>query len=135
VNLSYDVNSLFGAGYDWRLSMTALQDRDGYFTRLRKTIEGGVASNGGKAGIVGEKIKLHHNAATQRNATQHNATQHNATQHNTTTNTKPFSTTVAHSLGNTVFRGFLNWLKSEFLIEAMVETKASEFSFRLRSTA
>ena len=84
VNLSYDVNSLFGAGYDWRLSMTALQDRDGYFTRLRKTIEGGVASNGGKAGIVGEKIKLHHNAATQRNATQHNATQHNATQHNTT---------------------------------------------------
>ena len=31
--VGYDSNMLHAAPYDWRLSPTALQERDGYFTR------------------------------------------------------------------------------------------------------
>ena len=42
----YDVNTLHAAPYDWRLSPHALQERDGYFTRLKASIETMVSLHG-----------------------------------------------------------------------------------------
>ena len=38
--VGYDTNSLNLAAYDWRLSYYNLEVRDGYFSRLKTTIEG-----------------------------------------------------------------------------------------------
>ncbi|KIJ65858.1 hypothetical protein HYDPIDRAFT_109905 [Hydnomerulius pinastri MD-312] len=38
--VNYDTNNLHLAPYDWRLSMWNLEERDGYFSRLKTTIEG-----------------------------------------------------------------------------------------------
>ncbi|PIL36292.1 hypothetical protein GSI_01955 [Ganoderma sinense ZZ0214-1] len=38
--VGYDTNNLHLAPYDWRLSFFNLEERDGYFSRLRATIEG-----------------------------------------------------------------------------------------------
>ena len=37
--VGYDTNMLQAAPYDWRLSPVGLEQRDGYFTRLKMTIE------------------------------------------------------------------------------------------------
>ena len=37
--VGYDTNMLQAAPYDWRLSPVGLEQRDGYFTRLKTTIE------------------------------------------------------------------------------------------------
>ena len=38
--VNYDTNNLVLAPYDWRLSTYNLEERDGYFSRLKTTIEG-----------------------------------------------------------------------------------------------
>ena len=38
--VGYDTNNLYLAPYDWRLSFWNLEERDGYFSRLQRTIEG-----------------------------------------------------------------------------------------------
>jgi hypothetical protein len=38
--INYDTNNLYLAPYDWRLSYYNLEVRDGYFSRLKTTIEG-----------------------------------------------------------------------------------------------
>lgn len=38
--VGYDTNNLHLAPYDWRLSYYNLEERDGYFSKLRSTIEG-----------------------------------------------------------------------------------------------
>ena len=38
--MNYDTNNLHLAPYDWRLSYWNLEERDGYFTKLKMTIEG-----------------------------------------------------------------------------------------------
>jgi len=38
--INYDTNNLYLAPYDWRLSYYNLEVRDGYFSRLKSTIEG-----------------------------------------------------------------------------------------------
>ena len=38
--VNYDTNNLHLAPYDWRLSYYNLEERDGYFSRLKTTIEG-----------------------------------------------------------------------------------------------
>jgi phospholipid:diacylglycerol acyltransferase len=38
--LNYDTNNLYLAPYDWRLSYYNLEERDGYFSKLKATIEG-----------------------------------------------------------------------------------------------
>ena len=38
--VNYDTNNLFLAPYDWRLSFYNLEERDGYFSKLKSTIEG-----------------------------------------------------------------------------------------------
>ncbi|EIW80823.1 phospholipid diacylglycerol acyltransferase [Coniophora puteana RWD-64-598 SS2] len=38
--VNYDTNNLHLAPYDWRLSLSNLEERDGYFSRLKSTIEG-----------------------------------------------------------------------------------------------
>ncbi|KZT04731.1 phospholipid/diacylglycerol acyltransferase [Laetiporus sulphureus 93-53] len=38
--VNYDTNNLHLAPYDWRLSCYNLEERDGYFTKLKTTIEG-----------------------------------------------------------------------------------------------
>lgn len=38
--INYDTNNLHLASYDWRLSYYNLEERDGYFSRLKTKIEG-----------------------------------------------------------------------------------------------
>lgn len=38
--VNYDTNNLYLASYDWRLSYYNLEERDGYFSKLKSTIEG-----------------------------------------------------------------------------------------------
>ncbi|KAJ6602138.1 phospholipid:diacylglycerol acyltransferase [Mycena sp. CBHHK59/15] len=38
--VNYDTNNLYLAPYDWRLSYYNLEERDGYFSKLKSTIEG-----------------------------------------------------------------------------------------------
>eukprot|EP00198_Chlamydomonas_reinhardtii_P010411 XP_001699748.1 lecithin:cholesterol acyltransferase [Chlamydomonas reinhardtii] len=38
-DVGYDSNSLVSMPYDWRLAVPLLEERDGYYTRLRRTIE------------------------------------------------------------------------------------------------
>jgi phospholipid:diacylglycerol acyltransferase len=38
-DVGYDGTSMYMASYDWRLAFTLVEKRDGYFTRLRHTIE------------------------------------------------------------------------------------------------
>jgi len=75
-NLGYDVSSIIGLPYDWRLSPNMMENRDGFLTLTRKRIEAAVASNG-EPGIM-----------------------------------------VAHSMGNNIFRYFLEWLKNQMHEEA-----------------
>lgn len=37
--VDYDPNNLFLAAYDWRLSLSNLEERDGYFSQLKTRIE------------------------------------------------------------------------------------------------
>lgn len=37
--VNYDTNNLYLASYDWRLSFWNLEERDGYFSKLKSTIE------------------------------------------------------------------------------------------------
>lgn len=37
--VNYDTNNLYMAPYDWRLSCWNLEERDGYFSKLKSTIE------------------------------------------------------------------------------------------------
>ncbi|KAL0043739.1 hypothetical protein WJX82_004801 [Trebouxia sp. C0006] len=39
-DFGYDSNSLVGVTYDWRLAVPLLEQRDGYFTKLKAAIEG-----------------------------------------------------------------------------------------------
>lgn len=77
-NLGYDVSSMIGLPFDWRLSPDIMEKRDGFLTLTRRRIEAAVASNGAP-GIM-----------------------------------------VAHSMGNNVFRYFLEWLRNEMHEEAYV---------------
>ena len=38
--VDYDTNNLYLAAYDWRVSMWNLEERDGYFSKLKGMIEG-----------------------------------------------------------------------------------------------
>ena len=38
--VNYDTNNLYMEPYDWRLSYYNLEERDGYFSRLKRNIEG-----------------------------------------------------------------------------------------------
>ena len=37
--VNYDTDNLYLAPYDWRLSYYNLEERDGYFSKLKSTIE------------------------------------------------------------------------------------------------
>ena len=50
-NLGYDVPSVVGLPYDWRLSPDAMEGRDGFLTLTRRRIEAAVKTNG-KPGIM-----------------------------------------------------------------------------------
>lgn len=78
-NLGYDVSSIIGLPFDWRISPDIMEKRDGFLTLTRRRIEAAVASNGAP-GIM-----------------------------------------VAHSMGNNVFRYFLEWLRNEMHEEAYVK--------------
>lgn len=45
-NLGYDVSSMQGFPYDWRLSPDKMEERDGFLTLTRRRIEAAVQSNG-----------------------------------------------------------------------------------------
>lgn len=76
-HLGYDVTTLIGLPYDWRLSPHKMQQRDGFLTWMRRHIETAVQVQQGQPGIM-----------------------------------------VAHSMGNLIFRYFLEWLRQELRQEA-----------------
>lgn len=51
-----DPNNMFTAAYDWRLSFANLENRDGYFTRLKMHIEAAVQNNDKKTVIVSHSM-------------------------------------------------------------------------------
>ncbi|GFR45802.1 hypothetical protein Agub_g7258, partial [Astrephomene gubernaculifera] len=50
-DVGYDSNSLVSMPYDWRLAMPLLEERDGYFTRLRSAVES-------LGAVAGERVVL-----------------------------------------------------------------------------
>lgn len=54
--VNYDTNNLHLAPYDWRLSMCNLEERDGYFSKLKTTIEGFKARQGKKTVIAAHSM-------------------------------------------------------------------------------
>ena len=44
-NLGYDVTTIIGLPYDWRLTPSVMETRDGFLTMTRKRIEAAVKSN------------------------------------------------------------------------------------------
>ncbi|ETW74994.1 Lecithin:cholesterol acyltransferase, partial [Heterobasidion irregulare TC 32-1] len=60
--MNYDTNNLHLAPYDWRLSYYNLEERDGYFSRLKTTIEGFKKRQGKKVVIaahsMGSSVRL-----------------------------------------------------------------------------
>jgi hypothetical protein len=55
-NLGYDVTSMIGFPYDWRLSPDIMEKRDGFFTLTRKRIEAAVISNGEPGIMVAHSV-------------------------------------------------------------------------------
>ncbi|KAG8987079.1 hypothetical protein FRB90_003616, partial [Tulasnella sp. 427] len=53
--INYDTNNLELAAYDWRLSYYNLEVRDGYFSRLKNTVEAFKKREGRKVVLVGMK--------------------------------------------------------------------------------
>ncbi|CCG81812.1 Putative uncharacterized protein [Taphrina deformans PYCC 5710] len=51
-----DPNNMFTAAYDWRLSFSNLENRDGYFSRLKMHIEAAVHTHGKKTVIVSHSM-------------------------------------------------------------------------------
>ncbi|KAG8221338.1 Lecithin:cholesterol acyltransferase-domain-containing protein [Butyriboletus roseoflavus] len=54
--VDYDTNNLYLAAYDWRLSMWNLEERDGYFSKLKVMIEGLKKRQGKKVVIVAHSM-------------------------------------------------------------------------------
>jgi phospholipid:diacylglycerol acyltransferase len=54
--VDYDTNNLHLAPYDWRLSFWNLEVRDGYFSRLKGTIEGFKKRHGKKSVIAAHSM-------------------------------------------------------------------------------
>lgn len=54
--VNYDTNNLHLAPYDWRLSMWNLEERDGYFSKLKATIEGFKKRQGKKTIIAAHSM-------------------------------------------------------------------------------
>lgn len=54
--VNYDTNNLHLAPYDWRLSMWNLEERDGYFSKLKYTIEGFKKRQGKKTVIAAHSM-------------------------------------------------------------------------------
>jgi len=55
-NLGYDVTSIIGLPYDWRLSPDVMEARDGFLTLTRRRIEAAVASNGEPGIMVAHSV-------------------------------------------------------------------------------
>ncbi|KAG7336879.1 lecithin:cholesterol acyltransferase [Nitzschia inconspicua] len=79
-NLGYDVTTIIGLPYDWRLSPNKMEKRDGFLQAFRRRLEAAVATQG-QPGIM-----------------------------------------VAHSMGNLVFRYFLEWLRVQMRQEVYAES-------------
>ncbi|KAF5345334.1 hypothetical protein D9758_008426 [Tetrapyrgos nigripes] len=54
--VNYDTNNLYLAPYDWRLSYYNLEERDGYFSKLKSTIEGFKRRQGKKTVIAAHSM-------------------------------------------------------------------------------
>ncbi|KAG1141185.1 hypothetical protein G6F37_002798 [Rhizopus arrhizus] len=50
--IGYDTNNMYFASYDWRLSFSNLEVRDGYFSKLKHTIELSKKQSGQKSVII-----------------------------------------------------------------------------------
>jgi Lecithin:cholesterol acyltransferase. len=57
-NLGYDVSSIVGLPYDWRLSPDVMEARDGFLTLTRKRIEAAVATNGEPGIMVAHSVRI-----------------------------------------------------------------------------
>lgn len=57
-NLGYDVTSIIGFPYDWRLSPDIMEKRDGFLTLMKKRIEAAVKSNGEPGIMVAHSVSV-----------------------------------------------------------------------------
>jgi len=57
-NLGYDVSSMIGLPYDWRLSPDIMEKRDGFLTLTRRRIEAAVKTNGEPGIMVAHSVSL-----------------------------------------------------------------------------
>ena len=57
-NLGYDVSSIIGLPYDWRLSPDIMNKRDGFLTMTRRRIEAAVKTNGEPGIMVAHSVSL-----------------------------------------------------------------------------
>ena len=57
-NLGYDVTSIIGLPYDWRLSPDVMEGRDGFFTLMRRRIEAAVETNGAPGIMVAHSVRF-----------------------------------------------------------------------------
>lgn len=55
-DVGYDGSLMTMMSYDWRLAYPVLEERDGYFTKLRYTIEGHVKSRGEKVVLISHSM-------------------------------------------------------------------------------
>lgn len=54
--INYDTNNLWLAAYDWRLSLHNLEERDGYFSKLKSAIESFKKLEGRKTVLVAHSM-------------------------------------------------------------------------------
>ena len=87
-DLGYNVNSILGLPYDWRLTPDVMQSRDGFMIIIKKRIEAVVEINGQPGIMVAHSVSNFHQ----------------------------FKMTLidVRQMGNLVFRWFLEWLREYF---------------------
>ena len=54
--VGYDTNNLLLAAYDWRLSFWNLEERDGYYSRMKASIEDMKRRHGKKVVLVAHSM-------------------------------------------------------------------------------
>lgn len=57
-NLGYDVSSMIGLPYDWRLSPDKMEERDGFLTLMRRRMEAAVISSGSPGIVVAHSVSI-----------------------------------------------------------------------------
>ena len=110
-NLGYDVTSIVGLPYDWRLSPDKMEQRDGFLTLTRRRIEAAVRSSGSPGIVVAHSVRKSYFLQSSF--------------HIYMSNIFSFSLfcMLIFKMGNMILRYFLEWLRHELRLEAFIRYK------------